>query len=355
MNPGFLLKCSRQFFSLLAHRALGRYVPLYVTFHISDKCNLRCAYCFGLYYDRKLREPSFDDIKTVLLKLKKSGTKKVNFSGGEPLLRTDIGKIVSFAKGLGFLVSMTTNGTLFKEKAAQGGHWLKDLDFITFSFDGISEQASRSRGVDGRLVLEAIRQAHTYVKEIHAAFVIHKNNIDSIEDVIKLAKQNSFKIYFNPLMINQSVFKPGHPVYALAVTPDEYRRAITVILAMKKKGYPVFFSKPAYEYVLRWPDFSKMMLSKVEAENLKLNNVLACRAGKYSAVIDTDLRAYPCEMLTYGNYKGVDMLDPAVGNIAELLCTHDCAACLMPCYVEANLIFSLHPGCIFYYVTGKDL
>jgi len=59
------------------------------TLHLTEKCNLRCKYC---YEEKGCKELSFEDIKNIFDLAIKNNDKKPNitFFGGEPLLKKDL-------------------------------------------------------------------------------------------------------------------------------------------------------------------------------------------------------------------------------------------------------------------------
>lgn len=109
-------------------------------FSVTRRCNLRCFYCHneGEPSDSK-NEMSAEIISAIVsVALKHFGVRKVKFSGGEPLMRSDIVDIItSLPEGLSD-VSMTTNGVLLrryaKELAAAG------LRRVNVSLDTLNEE-----------------------------------------------------------------------------------------------------------------------------------------------------------------------------------------------------------------------
>src|SRR4030043_1080761 len=96
--------------SLFANKILNKRVPFQIHLRVTDRCNLRCSYCFANYPNRLFNEPSLDQVITLLKELKKAGTARITITGGEPLIRDDIMEIVKAANELNFLISLTTNG-----------------------------------------------------------------------------------------------------------------------------------------------------------------------------------------------------------------------------------------------------
>jgi cyclic pyranopterin phosphate synthase len=81
---------------------------------LTDRCNLRCAYCMppeGLDWLPKPELLTADEIvRLVRLGVERLGIREVRYTGGEPLLRREIVDIVARTSALGAELSLTTNG-----------------------------------------------------------------------------------------------------------------------------------------------------------------------------------------------------------------------------------------------------
>ena len=81
---------------------------------LTDRCNLRCQYCMpaeGLDWtptDQVLTDSEV--IRLIEVAVSRLGVTSVRFTGGEPLLRKGLPKIVAAAHGLGARTALTTNG-----------------------------------------------------------------------------------------------------------------------------------------------------------------------------------------------------------------------------------------------------
>jgi len=82
----------------------------YLRISVTDRCNFDCLYCSHpvemLPRERVLR---FEDIVVLVQAAKELGIKKVRLTGGEPLLRRDIDKLVAMLHELDVTVHTTTN------------------------------------------------------------------------------------------------------------------------------------------------------------------------------------------------------------------------------------------------------
>lgn len=81
---------------------------------LTKRCNLHCFYCHreGETLDPPTRELTAGELDNLLSVASDIGITKVRFTGGEPLLRTDIVDIVSSAAGYMKDVSISTNGVM---------------------------------------------------------------------------------------------------------------------------------------------------------------------------------------------------------------------------------------------------
>jgi len=95
----------------------------YLRISVTDRCNLRCVYCVPEmpYVHKSHREIlSYEQIESVTRVAAKMGIIKLRLTGGEPLVRCDIERLVAKLAAVDGIneVCMTTNGSLLAAKAA---------------------------------------------------------------------------------------------------------------------------------------------------------------------------------------------------------------------------------------------
>ena len=112
---------------------------------VTDRCNFRCQYCmpksvFGHDYrfmDRK-ELLSFEELERVARAFRASGVEKIRLTGGEPLLRKELERLVERLASVGGLdITLTTNASLLARKAQA----LRDagLDRVNVSLDSLDD------------------------------------------------------------------------------------------------------------------------------------------------------------------------------------------------------------------------
>jgi cyclic pyranopterin phosphate synthase len=145
---------------------LGR--PLHdLRISVTDRCNFRCVYCmpkevFGNAYrfmDRK-ELLTFEEIARIAETFVSLGVEKLRITGGEPLVRRDLERLIELLAPLDVDLTLTTNGSLLPAKAealAKAG-----LRRITVSLDSLDDatfQALNDVDFPASRVLEGIDAA----------------------------------------------------------------------------------------------------------------------------------------------------------------------------------------------------
>ncbi len=93
--------------------------PFYVQFELTERCNNKCYFCYNPLGHISGKELTLSKIKSILDELSDLGVFRINFNGGEPLVRDDFKDIVSYASSLGFELHMNTNSTLVTDDIAE--------------------------------------------------------------------------------------------------------------------------------------------------------------------------------------------------------------------------------------------
>src|SRR5436190_12284694 len=169
---------------------------------VTDRCNFRCSYCMP-FDEYKWMERSevltFEEIERLACVFVRLGVEKIRLTGGEPLVRRNLHRLVErLAPMKGLDLSLTTNGALLAEQA-QDLH-RAGLQRINVSIDTLKPNRFKELTKRGNLdkVLEglfAAKKAGMAPIKINAV-VIRGLNDDEILDLVSLARDNGFEMRF---------------------------------------------------------------------------------------------------------------------------------------------------------------
>ena len=194
---------------------------------LTDRCNFRCLYCLpeteaaqNFYRGHWAHLPnpapivqqwvsrthilSFEEIERVIRLAVSLGIQKVRLTGGEPLLRHDVEKLVARIASIPGLtdLAMTTNGLLFPQK----GRALRDagLRRVSFSLDSLArDNFTKITGRDGLAqVLASISLAQElglHPVKVNAV-IIRGLNDHEIEALAGFAREHCLSLRFIEFM-----------------------------------------------------------------------------------------------------------------------------------------------------------
>lgn len=121
--------------------------PLKVVYYaITEGCNLRCPYCYASSEKCLPGELSTEESLDLVSQIAAFGANEIVFTGGEPMLRKDLFRIVEHACLLGLFTGVITNATMIRT-AAVAQRFAELFTTVTISVDGGSaETHDRTRG-----------------------------------------------------------------------------------------------------------------------------------------------------------------------------------------------------------------
>lgn len=324
------------FQAVLRGRFFGHYTPLACTFSITNRCPWKCRYCG--FEEMHKKECSTDEALEIIRSLARMGNKRLHFTGGEPTLRKDIGLLVAEAKKSGAFVTIASSGFQF-DKTWDG---LKDIDIFFLSFDGPREIHDRQRGRGAYDVLmKAMDLLQQKGKQFWTTTVLTSVNIDHIDFILDTVRSrnsqaNFHLLYFMDANESHGGFHPDKMEGDLKVTNQKYVSAIKYLLKRKRTDMKkVIGSSEMYlEALARWGDLSQVY-RKERSPHYK------CWAGKLYCYVDSNGDLYSCGD-AMGRVSPKNSLELGFEKAFFSLPPLPCESCIVACFNELNLMFSLN-------------
>lgn len=204
----------------------------YLRISVTDRCNLRCIYCMppeGISLIPHSEILSYEEIHTIVQATAELGINKIRLTGGEPLIRAELPKLVRMLSQIEGIeeVSLTTNGVLLKKYALelkQGGLTRANISLDTLKADRfrhITHSGELKDVLDG---IEAAKNAGLYPVKINTV-IMRGINDDEVLDFANMTYKEGWDVRFIELM----------PFTGIAefVSSDELRRRIRSLGALE--------------------------------------------------------------------------------------------------------------------------
>ena len=178
---------------------------------VTDRCNFRCDYCMPkeIFGDDFVFLPkdellSFSEMERIARVYTHLGVKKIRITGGEPLMRRDLYKLIAALNEIEGVedIGLTTNGLLLKKH----GQKLYDagLRRINVSLDAIDNelfQSINNRNIKADKILEQIDYAVSIGFKVKINVVVQKGvNDDQIIPMVQYFKDKNIQVRFIEFM-----------------------------------------------------------------------------------------------------------------------------------------------------------
>jgi len=179
-------------------------VPVVIVWNYTNRCNLRCIHCHQNSGEAEERELTTEEALKMIERLRDAGVSILTFSGGEPLLRSDICNAIEHASDTGILCTVASNGTLMTKDIVLR---LKKAGTkrVEIGLDGCkAETHDFLRSMHGcfEATLQGIRNCvEAGFDEVCATMTLHSRNIDELQGTVELAEKLGVgRFYLNRLI-----------------------------------------------------------------------------------------------------------------------------------------------------------
>lgn len=254
------------------------------------------------------------------------GTRMISLTGGEPLMRDDIGNIISYIKQFGMTVRMLTNGIMLPQRISE----VRTLDELRISLEGDEEEHERLRGAGTfKKTIYAMELARSEGINVTLSTGLTAQNVLISKFLIELAHRLNLNIHMHPLhSLDYFCFDE---LEKLLPNNEQYRKGIRKVLYYKKM-YPSLIrnSIASLKYYLSWPH---------------PQGNIQCAAGRILCRISSKGIMYPCVLMEQ-RYDGMNCLEKGVERAFEALSKNReflslCSGCWCSGTLELNCLYSM--------------
>jgi MoaA/NifB/PqqE/SkfB family radical SAM enzyme len=171
--------------SVLRYKLTGRRTPVAVAWLITGRCNLGCCYC-KWKNERGTEELDTAAVQDMVDQMWRAGVRLISFTGGEPLVRSDIGQIIRHVKQRGLVCKLNTNGMLVESRLDD----LRPLDLLQISVDGPPAVQDRLRGPGtSERAARAIALARQAGLRVQLIACLTRDNVRRLDEVLDYGLQ----------------------------------------------------------------------------------------------------------------------------------------------------------------------
>ena len=270
--------------------------PRLIAFEVTRRCRFSCRHCRANAGPDGNDELTTGRCKKILASVAMFKKCVIILTGGEPMERRDIYKLIQYSRDLGLRPVMATCGYLIDDKAITK---LKEAGVmaLSFSLDGASAETNDAfRGSKGAFdsVIEATRLARQKRLRFQINTTISKINVGEITGIAELAKRLG-AYCFNPFILVPT--GRGKQIQDAILDPVEYEALLGELLRLKLES-------EIKVRVTCGPQFARVC-RQAEAKGLT-KDVAGCMGGRGFGFI-----SYRGDVQTCG------FLDISAGNLIE--------------------------------------
>ncbi len=265
-------------------------MPYHMVWIATDACSLRCMHCSSNSAIAKADQLTTDEVLDMLHQLSLSGVIDLSISGGEPLLRRDLIRIIEHAKRLGMSVGVGSSGIkLSKEKLEQLNN--SGLNRLQISLDGLENSHDKLRCFPG-LFERAVKTINNALKaglRVHVCCTINSLNVEQLEEFTE------YIVDLGVHRLNFSRYIPtGRGTDELDLTKIKWHKTITLCQQLQKK-----FSQKINIVT----HLAQQIL--VDERLDTMDGFVGCQAGRAQGCITANGTVLPCVLLPLeiGNIK----------------------------------------------------
>jgi len=266
-----------------------------------SRCNCRCVMC-DIWKTTDAREISAAELQRHLADIERLQVEWVVFSGGEPLMHSDLFALASLIKQRGIRTTILSTGLLLERYSAA---IVEHIDDVIVSLDGPPEIHNRIRQTAGAFerLAAGVRAIHERRPDhpISARCTVQALNAACLRATVQTAQAIGLRsISFLAADLSSTAFNRPQ------LWPQARRAAVTPDLAVLEAEIDALIVSETSGFVLESPEKLRRIAAHFRAHlGLEAFRAPRCNAPWVSAVVEPTGDVRPC------------FFHPPIGNLAE--------------------------------------
>jgi Fe-coproporphyrin III synthase len=161
-------------------------LPILILFP-HNRCNCRCLMC-DIWKIRQVREITAEDIRPHLDSFRTLKVRWIVFSGGEPLMHSNLTSLARMCREEGIRLTLLTAGLLLERHAEAVARWMDDIIVSIDGPPGVHDAIRCVPGAFARLSagIREVRRLRSQMP-VHGRCTVQKRNFRDLRDTVRVA------------------------------------------------------------------------------------------------------------------------------------------------------------------------
>lgn len=285
------------------------YIPGWIAWETTRKCNLRCVHCrCPLETDPSEVELTTVEGKKLLNEIADFSKPVVVLSGGEPLLRDDIFSLTNHGTSLGLRMCMATNGALVTDEICRNMK-LAGIRMVSLSLDGSSASVHDNFRQCPGAFDSVIRAAELFRKNgqrflINSSFT--KRNQHDIAGTFKVARELGAEAWYMFMIVPTG---RGADILNELITGEDYEEILDWHYQQEQQEDKILM-RPTCA-----PHYYRIVSQRTKAEktNIRRRSLTFSTGGGKGCIAAQSI----CMIDSFGNVKPCSYFHRIAGNVRQ--------------------------------------
>jgi SynChlorMet cassette radical SAM/SPASM protein ScmE len=273
--------------------------PKAVDIDITDRCNLRCRYCYFFTSSADVKDLPPAEWLTFFEELNRCSVTAVTLAGGEPFIREDLKEILAGIVRNRMRFSLLSNGTLIKDDIAEFIASTGRCDYVQVSIDGsipITHDSFRGKGSFYQAV-EGIRCLQRHKVPAAVRVTIHRRNVHDLENIAKLLLEDIGLPSFTTNSAGYMGLCQKNTDQVQLTTEDRHLAMVTLLKLVKKYGGRISAAAGPLAEAQGWLEMER---ARREGGSIPgRGHLVGCGCTFSKLAVRADGVIVPCNMLSH--------------------------------------------------------